>query len=101
MNAQSRTIKFNNASFNAEAGANKTEEEFLARFAPMFFLNLKLADREAILREAYRLCCKEMGVEPRGFNYSVALVTPVKEEAKPPEGNEPEGRPDPSELDQE
>lgn len=80
----SKTIKFNKASFNAEFGSKKTEEEFIAHFAPQFFLNLKLSDRQAILKEAYQLCCKQMGVEPRGFDYT-KLAVPESQSELPDE----------------
>lgn len=71
------TIKFNKAGFNSDFASKKTEEEFIAHFAPQFFLNLKRSERESVLKEAYRLCCKKMGVEPRGFAYQpLPIETP-------------------------
>ena len=79
MQKNSKSIKFNKASFNAEWAAAKTEEEFVGYCSPRFFLQLKLTDREALLKEAYRLCCELMGVEPRGISYE--LLQPLKSSA--------------------
>lgn len=98
MKTQAVNLSFNKVGFNAAVAATQTEEEFMAQWAPIAFLNLKLTDREVLLKEAYLLCCKKMEVEPRGFTHpadtagetaaKLPIIPPVEDE-KQNTGEEP------------
>jgi len=59
----SQCIVFNRASFNVEINARRTEQEFIDRWTPVLWPELKPSDKAIALAEAYKVILMEAGLD--------------------------------------